>query len=83
MGELQSGYRKGQKLIAGEGTRQSLAPHRLRQLGDVCRYPRRFVARETGPLGHKLGLASLMDGTVPPLPFQLPPLSSSRPKQPG
>jgi hypothetical protein len=22
-----------------------------------------------------------MDGTVPPLPFQLPPLSSSRPKQ--
>ena len=35
------------------------------------------------PWGHRLGLVSLMDGTVPPLPFQLPPLSSSRPKQPG
>jgi hypothetical protein len=35
------------------------------------------------PLGHRLGLASLMTGTLPPLPFQLPPLSSSRAKQPG
>jgi hypothetical protein len=35
------------------------------------------------PVGHRLGLASLMAGTLPPLPFQLPPLSSSRAKQPG
>jgi hypothetical protein len=28
----------------------------------------RLIARETSPLGHRLGLASLMDGTVPPLP---------------
>jgi hypothetical protein len=38
-----------------------------------------LIARQ--PLGHRLGLASLMVGT--PLPFQLPPLSSSRAKQPG
>src|SRR5205809_431589 len=41
------------------------------------------AARETSPSGHRLGLASLTDGTVPPLPLQLPPLSSSRAKQPG
>ena len=35
------------------------------------------------PVGHRLGLASLMAGTLPPLPFQLPPLSSSRAKQLG
>jgi len=35
------------------------------------------------PWGHRLGLASLMDGAAPPLPFQLAPLSSSRPKQLG
>ena len=40
------------------------------------------VAKLT-PWGHKLGLASLMDGTARPLPFQLVPLSSSRAKQPG
>jgi hypothetical protein len=56
---------------------------RLRQLGDVQRDPPCLIAGETSPLGHRLGLASLMDGTVPPLPFQLPPLSSSRPKQLG
>jgi hypothetical protein len=27
------------------------------------------IARETSPFGHRLGLASLMDGTVPPLPI--------------
>jgi hypothetical protein len=46
----------------------------------IGRDPPRLIARETSPLGHRLGLASLMDGTVPPLPFQLTPLSSSRPK---
>ena len=39
--------------------------------------------RETGPLGHRLGLASLIDGTAAPMPVQLVPLSSSRAKQPG
>src|SRR5712692_11460502 len=34
----------------------------------IGRNPPRLVARETSPLGHRLGLASLMDGTVPPLP---------------
>jgi hypothetical protein len=43
----------------------------------------RCVSSRVSPSGHRLGLASLMDGTVPPLPFQLPPLSSSRAKQPG
>jgi hypothetical protein len=33
------------------------------------------------PVGHRVGLASLMTGM--PLPVQLPPLSSSRAKQPG
>ena len=47
------------------------------------RNPPRLVTRETSPLGHRLGLASLTDGTLAPLPFQLPPLSSSRPKQLG
>jgi hypothetical protein len=42
-----------------------------------------LVARETSPLGHRLGLTSLMDGAAPPLPFQFAPLSSSRPKQLG
>jgi hypothetical protein len=46
-------------------------------------HPPRFISREISPSGHRLGLASLMDGTVPPLPFQLTPLSSSRAKQPG
>jgi len=27
------------------------------------------IARETSPFGHRLGLASLVDGTVPPLPI--------------
>ena len=45
--------------------------------GDSCA----AATRETSTLGYKLGLASLTDGTVPPLPFQSPPLSSSRPKQ--
>ena len=38
---------------------------------------RASMARETNPLGHRLGLVSLTDGTVPTLPFQLVPLSSS------
>ena len=41
-----------------------------------------LIARETSPLGHRLGLTSLMDGAAPP-PFQFAPLSSSRPKQLG
>ena len=53
------------------------------QLGDIRRDPSRLVARETSPLGHRLGLTSLMDGAAPPLPFQFAPLSSSRPKQLG
>jgi hypothetical protein len=51
----------------------------VRQLCNIYRNPPRLVAREQ--LGHRLGLASLMIGT--PLPVQLPPLSSSRAKQPG
>ncbi len=42
--------------------------------------PPRLVVR---PLGHRLGLASLTDGTVLPPPFQLLPHSSSRAKQWG
>ena len=38
----------------------------------------RLITRETSPLGHRFGLASLMDGTVLPLPFHLLPFSSSR-----
>jgi hypothetical protein len=34
---------------------------------------RRASSPRLAPLGHRLGLASLMDGTAPPLPFQLPP----------
>src|SRR6516225_4860452 len=55
----------------------------LRQVRQLRRYsPQwpRLIAREISPLGHRLGLASLMDDTAPPLPFQLAPLSSSRPK---
>ena len=53
----------------------------LPQHRKVHRNPARVIALETSPLGHRLGLASLTDGTVPPLPFQLAPLSSSRAKQ--
>jgi len=41
------------------------------------------MAREANPLGHRLGLVSLIVGMVAPRPFQLAPLSSSRAKQPG
>jgi hypothetical protein len=51
----------------------------LRPLGDVHRTPPRSSGVKQ--LSHRLGLASLMTGS--PLPVQLPPLSSSRAKQPG
>ena len=51
----------------------------LWQLGDVRSDPPRLVAGEQN--AHKVGLVSLMSGN--PLPFQLPPRSSSRAKQPG
>jgi hypothetical protein len=54
---------------------------RLNQrLGGFAKAPAawRLVAREHG---QRVGLASLMAGT--PVPRQLPPLSSSRAKQPG
>jgi hypothetical protein len=42
-----------------------------------------FMSTRPSISGHRLGLASLTVGTVPPLPFQLPPFSSSRAKQLG
>ena len=52
-------------------------------LAFLCHVHRAAIWRTSSrPLGHRLGLASLKDGTLRPLPFQLAPLSSSRPKQP-
>src|SRR5262249_25847277 len=61
----------------------SRLPQQVRQLCNVRRDPSRLIARESSPLGHRLGLISLMDGAAPPPPFQFAPLSSSRPKQLG
>jgi hypothetical protein len=69
----------------------------LRQFRDVSRDPPRLIfaqqlaarrslactSNSNGPLGHRLGLASLMAGLLSPLPCQLAPRSSSSAKQPG
>ena len=56
-------------------------PRRVR-LGSLAMFAAiRRASSYSEKLGHKVGLTSLMTGT--PLPFQLPPLSSSRAKQLG